>query len=62
MWQAYLATQLTSRERKLVAVAAQHIEVWTRQLQQYQTSLDGERLKNEANEAFNQTLTPQQIR
>lgn len=56
MWQAYLATQLTSRERQLVAVAAEHIEVWTRQLQQYQTSLDGERLKNEANEAFNQTL------
>jgi methyl-accepting chemotaxis protein len=56
MWQAYLATQLTSRERQLVAVAAEHIEVWTRQLQQYQTSLDSERLKNEANEAFNQTL------
>lgn len=56
MWQAYLATELTSRERELVNVAAEHIVVWTRQVQQYQASLDDETLKNEANEAFNQTL------
>jgi methyl-accepting chemotaxis protein len=56
MWQAYLATELTSRERELVNVAAEHIAVWTRQVQQYQASLDDETLKNEANEAFNQTL------
>ncbi len=56
MWQAYLATALTSRERELVNVAAEHIVVWTRQVQQYQASLDDETLKNEANEAFNQTL------
>lgn len=56
MWQAYLATELTSRERELISEAAEHIVVWTRQLQQYQASLDDETLKNEANEAFNQTL------
>lgn len=56
MWQAYLATELTSRERELVNVATEHIVVWTRQVQQYQAALDDETLKNEANEAFNQTL------
>lgn len=55
-WRAYLATELTVRERELIALAEQHIAVWTTQLQQYQQALADDSLKNEASLAFNQTL------
>jgi len=55
-WRAYLATELTERERELITVAEQHIAVWTSQLQQYQQTLSDDSLKNEDSQAFNQTL------
>lgn len=55
-WRAYLATELTERERELITVAEQHIAVWTSQLQQYQQTLADDSLKNEDSQAFNQTL------
>lgn len=56
MWRAYLTTELTARERELVAIAEQHIAVWSTQLQQYQQVLADDSLKQVAADAFNQTL------
>jgi methyl-accepting chemotaxis protein len=56
VWQLYLTTELTARERELIAVANQQIAVWTTQLQQYQQALADDSLKSTDNQLFNQQL------